>query len=309
MKVNELYKVSVKPEIWLGIGSKHWNELQGTADKPVYLLSHPMWHFGLKSAWLYRKLHNMLAKKHVKLIMLMNTTAEQRLGKWAGLDSHFINQNIHVCEHKFHVAHNGSRKHEAVYIAAAQPYKRLQLAKNIKNLFVITYFWPDVRNDKGEWDLHAFEPSIAHADFNRHRIGQEEINRILNDSVCGLALSKKEGAMLASLEYQLSGLPVVTTRSLGGRDVFLDPRHTVWVRDDAASVAEGVRQMVKAQHDPALIRKHTLENLEVHRRKFYDLVCRIFSESGETVPAYEAFHKHIWGPPLGVGAIATRYKS
>ena len=54
-------------------------------------------------------------------------------------------------------------------------------------------------------------------------LNTEEVRRILVQSRCGLALSAQEGAMYASGEYLLAGLPVVTTRSRGGRDAFTIP--------------------------------------------------------------------------------------
>src|SRR5688572_10254884 len=268
MLVNNIYQISEEPRIYLGIGSRHWESLSGTAENKTYLITHPMWHFSLKSVFMYWKWKLVLKKRNVELILLQNSPSELVISKIAGLSGHFVNQNIHVCEHFFNPVPGVKKIYDAVYIAAAKKYKRIYLAKKIKKLFVITYFWPDIRNEKGEWDLHAFEPTIKHAAFNKDRIDRTEINNILNLAHCGLALSRKEGAMLASMEYQLAGLPIVTTPSIGGRDVLLDPAHTIWVKSDPEKIAAAVDKFVKSPPDPAEIRNRTLANIDFHRKRF-----------------------------------------
>jgi hypothetical protein len=241
-----------------------------------------------------------LRKQNVELIMLLNTPSELSLSKFTGLSGYFVNQNIHVCEHFFNPVQGVKKIYDAVYIAAAKKYKRIYLAKKIRKLFVITYFWPDIRNEKGEWDLHAFEPSISHAKFNTDRIDRTDINNILNQSHCGLALSKKEGAMLASMEYQLAGIPVVTTPSIGGRDILLDKAHTIWVEGDPDKIAAAVETFVKSPPDPFEIRKRTLANIDFHRKRFYDVIEGIYEKNNKTIEPYIDFSKRIWGDANGI---------
>ena len=179
------------------------------------------------------------------------------------------------------------KKYDAVYVAAAHPYKRIHLAKKIKKLFVVTYFWPDVRDEKGLWDLHAFEPQVSHCEFNRDRIPPDEVNRILNQSHTTLALSKKEGAMFASMEYMLAGRPVVSTPSLGGRDLFFDDRYVAITPDTPEGVASGVEQLKNKSLDPAFIRKETMKKVDASRRSFYDLVASLARRHGGTVEEWD----------------------
>jgi glycosyltransferase involved in cell wall biosynthesis len=165
-------------------------------------------------------------------------------------------------------------------------------------LYIITYFWPDIRNEKGEWDLHAFEPSIKHANFNKDRIGAAEITNILNSSKCGLALSKKEGAMLAVMEYLYSGLPVVSTKSIGGRDCFLNSENSFIVKASPEAVFEGVNNLIKKDLDPNIIRQNTLNIVEKGRVDFYNL-CKKLSNT-TNYPDYVSFKENVWGDPNGL---------
>ena len=54
-------------------------------------------------------------------------------------------------------------------------------------------------------------------------MNDEEVNNFLNQCKVGIILSEVEGANYASIQYLLAGLPVVSTKSKGGRDVFFDP--------------------------------------------------------------------------------------
>ncbi|WP_164127899.1 glycosyltransferase, partial [Stenotrophomonas maltophilia] len=59
------------------------------------------------------------------------------------------------------------------------------------------------------------------------RLTPEAVNRVYNQAAVGLCLSAVEGAMCASMEYLMAGLPVVSTPSVGGRDVYFDPDYCI----------------------------------------------------------------------------------
>ena len=275
MNINAVYHIWDLPWVWLTTGSKNWGQLENKTDKPAYLLAHPMWHFGLKSVLHYHRERRRLKKRNIHLIMLNNTDKENRFCNLWGLKGVCINHNIHCCEHIFCPTAKQKSKYEAIYIAAAAKYKRLELAARIKKLFVVTYFWPDIRDENGLWDLHAFEPRVQHCDFNRDRIPPTAVNEKINESDVGLALSAKEGAMFASMEYLLAGRPVVSTPSLGGRDFFFDNRYVEIVEPKPEAVLKGVNRLRKKRLDPAFIRAETLKKASVTRKAFFELVCKL----------------------------------
>jgi glycosyltransferase involved in cell wall biosynthesis len=261
-----------------------------------------MWYFSWTSLPLYYKFRKMLLKKRITMILLSNSESEHKFAKFFGFTSYFINQNIHACENDFKIIKNSEKKYDAVYTAAAKPYKRLHLAEKIKSLYIITYFWPDVRDKNGDWDLHAFEPRIKHAKFNKRRIDEIKITEILNQSRCGMALSKKEGAMWAVMEYLFCGLPIVSTKSVGGRDFFFDKRFVKIVKDTPEEVEKGVYELVQKHIDPYFIRNETLNVLNKSRKEFYNLVDSITTKHNQTNEPYESFHKRIWGREHGIEA-------
>jgi len=56
---------------------------------------------------------------------------------------------------------------------------------------------------------------------NDRRSTKEEVTEVYRDSVCGGIFSAGEGACFSSSEYLLFGLPVVLTKSRGGRHIAL----------------------------------------------------------------------------------------
>ena len=86
-------------------------------------------------------------------------------------------------------------------------------------------------------------------------IPPQEISDYLCRARVGLALSAEEGPMAACVEYLLSGLPVVSTPSLGGRDVFFDERFVKVVEPDPHAVSEGVEALARLQIDPQVSEK------------------------------------------------------
>jgi glycosyltransferase involved in cell wall biosynthesis len=78
--------------------------------------------------------------------------------------------------------------------------------------------------------------------------------------------------MMSSIEYLLAGLPVVSTRSLGGRDVFFDEANSLIVGDSPDAVAAAVRELAARALDPASIRDQTLQRMKPHRERLIELI-------------------------------------
>lgn len=297
MAVNRIFQVSEHPLIITATATSAWERLPVAKGDHGYLLAHPMWHFGWSSLRLYGRLRRMLKQeKNLHLIILHNSESEYRFARFFGFDSRFLNQNIHINEYNFQVQVDVPKKYDAVYVASAKPYKRIHLASAIEKLYVVTYFWPDIRDKQGNWDLHAFEPRIKHADFNRTRISAPQVSQIVNASHCALALSRKEGAMWATMEYLLSGIPIVSTPSLGGRDFFFDERYVTIVPPKPTEIAEAVAAWKEVAPDPHWIRVETLRKIDHHRRKFHALCQELANKHKMEIPDYDNFSLKIWGP-------------
>ena len=89
-------------------------------------------------------------------------------------------------------------------------------------------------------------------------------------SQVGLCLSKSEGAMFASIEYLLCGLPIVSTKSVGGRDIFFTDEnciiadlHSGLIR---GKIAESVQHWLDNYPDISIGREKIRETQCVYRK-------------------------------------------
>jgi glycosyltransferase involved in cell wall biosynthesis len=232
-----------------------------------------------------------------RLIVVTNEPSEARWLRLIGVEAQCLGHNLHVREQIYVPMPDVPKRYDAVYAATLLPFKRLHLAEQVKSLQVLTY----ARGQKS-WDLHAYEPRLRHAEFNPGWIPLKDVPEIYNRARVGLALSQREGAMFASLEYLFCGLPVVTTRNRGGRDRYLTPRNSRFVADDPGAVAAAVADFVAAPPDPLAIRREALEMVQRDRLAYVEMLRK---RCGVTFSSPEAEVERIWGGLEGIGRLAV----
>ncbi len=225
-----------------------------------------------------------------RFIYLANTENEEKKLKQFGLECRFVNQNCFVDENMFQPAPNSEKLYDAIYNARLSRFKNIQLAGELENLALITYF--AVQEDYDQFtESQQMIPNATALNWPEHpplkdcvignyrKISINDISSYLNKARVGLCLSNIEGAMYASAEYLLCGLPVVSTESLGGRDVMFDDDYVIMVENSASAVKEAVSAMISRNLSPEFVRNRTLEKMEQHRRYFIDLIQRLYEES------------------------------
>jgi glycosyltransferase involved in cell wall biosynthesis len=220
------------------------------------------------------------------MTMLANSRAELHAMQERGLEAILCNHNAFVDERTFRPLAQVRRVHDAVYDAALRPVKRHELATKIGSLALISYPSP-FPSEKGYAEAvakllphaHWFNDPMA-ADWRW--LSAREVNEALNQCRVGLCLSEAEGAMYASIQYLLAGLAVVSTESVGGRDVFFDDEYVIIAPPEPDAIASAVQSLIDRDLSPGMIRERTLEEVETHRRSLVDFVQRIFEAEGES---------------------------
>lgn len=269
------------------------------------ILLHPTWLLTPRSLPMlfYYRWQSQPSKK--KIHFMCNANESNRLLRRLHLPGHLVSINCYVNEHRFHIT-GEQKRYDAVYTARMVPYKRLHLAAKIENLFVQTY--GECRSPDGAYDLHRYEPAIKHCDFNRGWISADELVSIYNRARVGLSLSKVEGAMLASVEYMLCGLPQVSTRCRGGREQFFDDRYVAVVDATPEAVAAGVQNLISQNVDPQLVRTETLRRIRVHRERMCDYVIGIIRQHGKDAPSPDWLLNHLFGGEQGISKCYVHFK-
>lgn len=203
-----------------------------------------------------------------RFIILANTANEVATIREFS-EVYLAQHNAFLCPGRYPLAKISKKQYDAIYIARITPFKRHELARQIKNLHLIGSY-SEKEHDFFETTIRDF----THARWTR-KVPSFLIGREIGKASCGLALSAIEGAMFSCGEYTLCGVPVVNTRNLGGRDTLL-PDFAVKVADDTPeSVAEAVEYWVNNPIEPEEIRRGFLEKALPQKAAVQELVNTI----------------------------------
>jgi len=294
MRSNSAYVLSRTPLIVAG----SFGLLEELPPGPdITVLYHlPWWLHPAAVIKMRARVRKLQKRRRARVIICTNERRETWFARAGGLVASWHNHNIHVREACFKPSDAAREiKYDAIYAATLDRYKRLALAAGIESLYVLTY----KRGESSGWNLHAEYPSLGHAQYNRCFLPEADVNALYGSSNCGLALSRWEGAMYSSMEYLMAGLPMVSTRSSGGRDQFRDDYYWRTVAASPDAVAAGVRAWRKNPPDRQEVRRRVLAKVEEARSRFAQFVVRTGS-LGETAAA---FQHRVWGGPEGITKI------
>ena len=223
-----------------------------------------------------------------KVHILCNTELQVKIATKVGLSAYLMNQNALINDELFKIK-TTEKKYDAVMNARMAEFKRPELAKKVPNLALIA----GIRTGENRY---CDPETIPHRYLSKGFLYPIEVRTVLNQSKVGLILSEKEGACFASSEYLLTGLPVVSTKSTGGRDTWYNEENAVIcdatpeaVRDATLTAIEKLETGVMK---PKRIREMHLEQAKPHRRVFCEILNRIFDDIGITVDSRKLFrHK------------------
>jgi glycosyltransferase involved in cell wall biosynthesis len=290
---------SARPMIVMG-ALDEWDQcfiapavLQRFASIPAYfLITLPWTQDDMASA---APLAQMLAQRrrdfpNHSFFVLCNSRQEASNFRQLGVPSGLFNHNIFVDQNVFRPLPDQAKRFDAVYNAALVDWKRHHLAREIPRLELLFAPW---HQNLGTADyVGSLRRDLPQASFVNQPAAQdqyrfltpEEVVRQLNQAQVGLCLSAVEGAMYSSMEYLLCGLPVVSTPSLGGRDLFFNADHAMIVEPQPRAVAQGVAEMIARRLAPQDVREAALAQVVEYRQKFLRLIEEIYVHEQATWP-------------------------
>jgi glycosyltransferase involved in cell wall biosynthesis len=252
--------------------------------RPNALVEHVAWWHGSARYMLRRKYQQIMYERtKVHHSLMVHAPDEDHKRKLLRVKGAFISQNIYIDVDTFKPNHR-TKIYDCIYVAQLQPYKRHYLAKNLERILLVAH-------DVGARE--NYKRIVPNASFNDHSLNKTEMAEALNSARCSLALSKVEGGMLASFESLLCGVPVVSTRSKGGRDVFLNSGNSIIVDTNEKDVADAVAHFNRNPPTPELIRAKALGDLESHRIRFCNYISDLsVSLGGITVDPRKRYAKY-----------------
>ena len=261
-----------------------------------------------------------------RFVHLCNSREQLEAFLDAGLAALLCNHNCLLDETIYRPEPGVAKRFDAVYNARFKRYKRHGLAARVESLALIYALQPAV-DDPDE--VAAIRRAMAHAHFFNHdeeggyvALDAAEVRRCLNECRVGLCLSAVEGGMYASMEYLLCGLPVVSTKSQGGRDVFFDAVNARIVDATPEAVRAGIEAVLARGIPPEVIRQSVMTRIREHRaslqaavqavydaesvpRRFVDEWPDLFYDRLHRFQTHEAILRQLAGAPPGAGEHAV----
>ena len=215
---------------------------------------------------------------------LCNSQKEFEIMLAYGFRGQIINNNAWLDENLYSIL-DIDKKYNALLIARRSDFKRHYLASKVENLALIS---------KGHAYDQCHENLIIppHVYDNESPLNTNQVVQKINESHVGLCLSSFEGACFASSEYLLCGIPVVSTKSVGGRDFWYDNYNSIICEDTEDSVAEAVNYFLKNKRDPEIIRSRHIEKASQQRSLFIQVLQKTFFDYDISLNASEYYKKH-----------------
>jgi glycosyltransferase involved in cell wall biosynthesis len=215
-----------------------------------------------------------------RVVFLANDIVEQRLLHWQGLDATVFQHNGFYHRDAMPVLER-RRDIDCVYVARIEPYKRLELMANLQSACVIA----SAVDEEYFGRMRTILPRVEFANEDPSNgewshLTPSEIAGWCARARCGLCLSAEEGAMFASMEYMLCGLPIVSTRSLGGRDVYFDEQYTLVCDDTPEAVATAVEAVLARDLPRRDIRDAALAKIARNRRMLTQFLLHTVPPNG-----------------------------
>lgn len=264
--IDKVYRLFAEPTVYLTSGSVGMDAVVKHGIPGSTCLINLIWAFGPRSLPIYAPRLRAMRNRGIAPIVLGSSQQDMFYLRLCGIPCAFVNQNQFLLEENIPVRSRETNfDFDAFYAAQAKTFKRMHLASDVQRLYILTYGWPGHLNHTR--NLGDFEPRVQHAMHNKTYLDFAEISTLMHRSACALALSRKEGAMWAASEALLSGLPVVSTASKGGRDRYFDPRTVKLVAAKSSAVAAAVDMFRASPPDPLEVRRITLEKMMKDRRE------------------------------------------
>lgn len=239
--------------------------------------------------WLIKeasKMFDALNLNRINFYILFNDERQKKAFIENGFQGKIINQNAWIDERSVMRPLNLKKVYKAIYVARLISLKRHSLCSSLENLALVA---------GNSYRSNQLILDFPYDYLNKEQLTPYEVCTKINESMCGLILSESEGACFASSEYLLCGIPVVSTKSVGGRDVWYNTYNSRVVEPDPLLVKEAVDFFNENPRNSAQIRRSHIDQATIYRNEFVILLTKIFETYGiDNVDAREYFETNFF---------------
>jgi hypothetical protein len=208
----------------------------------------------------------------------------------------FCNHNAFLNENTFKIYNLLKPKYDLVIDSAFHEYKNVEIAKKVKNTIHIGYFKYIKRNtDDKVVPNFGILPNFFNGNYIR--LDKNMINIYYNQSLIGGIFSECEGACFASSQYLLTGLPVVSIKSVGGRDIWYNEYNSIICDNNEDAIYEAVElakeKIQSGEFNREKIRALHLRQMDEHRNRLIEYIITKLNEEDKNNFDYYDFKKKL----------------
>lgn len=175
--------------------------------------------------------------------------------------------------------------------------KNLNLLKGIDNVCGMGYY-PCSENERcvvpfppSVKKVLNFEDGVERKQKNWKWIEPFESIKIINSSKIGGIFSTEEGACFSSSEYLLCGIPVLSCKCSGGREIFYDNQNSELCDANNLSIRKTFERMLikydNGEYNRESIRNNHIKIMEIHRTNLSNAVLNIMKRITMDRPSLE----------------------
>jgi glycosyltransferase involved in cell wall biosynthesis len=232
--------------------------------KDVHVFLIPWWY---KDGVDHYKLMEIYA---TTVTILANSIDEDLFYKRHKLNSIYCNQNCWLDASIFNIMPI-KKEYDLVINANNSKWKNHHLLTEINKKYKTLFITYNTSNN----DLQRYNPACILNTIRTHEVVEE-----LNKCKIGLALSTKEGSCYASTEYLLCGLPVISTKSAGGRQAWYDESNSIVVNPDEIELDKAIEIVLKNidSFNGVDIRNNCIKKQQMFRTIFAKQMQKILPE-------------------------------
>ena len=190
------------------------------------------------------------------------------------------NHNAFIDESVYKIDYTLQNKFDLIVSSSFCKYKNLHLIKNINNICSIGYYQGDENETPGK---NSYCPNFEDRERTKENIKWiDPLTSIkyYNMSKIGGIFSTEEGACFSSSEYLLCGLPVLSCKCSGGREIWYNSENSVLCDPNENSVISSLNLMLtkcnNGDYDREKIRKKHIEQMDFHRNNLTSTVMKMF---------------------------------
>lgn len=180
------------------------------------------------------------------LVILANTIEEKEYFESSvNCDVLYCNHNAFLNENNFTIK-NTPKIFDLVINSCFAEYKHVELANKIPNTIHFGYFLRERKHTIPSFGYlpNFLDNSAEKIENNYKMFKNSDLCKYFNMAKVGGIFSHIEGACFGSSEYLLCGIPVVSTKSKGGRDLWYNNENSIICENTPVSVKECVEQSI-----------------------------------------------------------------